>query len=221
MATIQWGRKETIIFPPHNPIYSYGAVFLALVLTGFFVFLRFWFGQLPLQQYYTPILFARQQVRPSTRRTSSNCSTSATERKQFAWQSKTTCRKARRPRREERTFRWRSRERPKRKAIESHSRAPLQYKDAPLHEYLRNAIYNGDEFRKIYELPLLFGLLSLVLQLPFSVRKDIKRRKQMRYGRRLKGPKRFTRKSQPQGARRWNWHQNRRSNGDASHPSQG
>jgi hypothetical protein len=55
MAAIQWGRKETIIFPPHNPIYSYGAVFLALVLTGFFVYLRFSFGQLPLQQYYTPI----------------------------------------------------------------------------------------------------------------------------------------------------------------------
>jgi hypothetical protein len=55
MAAIQWGRKETIIFPPNNPIYSYGAVFLALVLTGFFVFLRFSFGQFPLQQYYTPI----------------------------------------------------------------------------------------------------------------------------------------------------------------------
>ena len=55
MAAIQWGRKETIIFPPHNPIYSYGAVFLALVLTGFFVYLRFSFGQLPLQQSYTPI----------------------------------------------------------------------------------------------------------------------------------------------------------------------
>jgi hypothetical protein len=30
-------------------------VFLALVLTGLFVYLRFSFGQLPLQQYYTPI----------------------------------------------------------------------------------------------------------------------------------------------------------------------
>jgi len=40
--------------------------------------------------------------------------------------------------------------------------------------------------------PLLFGLLSLLMQLPFSVRKDIKRRKQMRYGRRLKGPERLT-----------------------------
>ena len=55
MATTHWGRKETIIFPPHSPIYSYGAVFLALVLTGCFVYLRFNFGQTPLQQFYTPI----------------------------------------------------------------------------------------------------------------------------------------------------------------------
>src|ERR1039457_2412544 len=55
MATTHWGRKETIIFPPHSPIYSYGAVFLAFVLTGCFVYLRFNFGQTPLQQFYTPI----------------------------------------------------------------------------------------------------------------------------------------------------------------------
>jgi hypothetical protein len=35
----------------------------------------------------------------------------------------------------------------------------------------------------------LFGLAAFVLQLPFSIRKDIQRRiKQLRYGRRLKGP---------------------------------
>ena len=36
--------------------------------------------------------------------------------------------------------------------------------------------------------PALFGLGALLLQLPFSLRKDIARRKQLRYGRRLKGP---------------------------------
>jgi hypothetical protein len=29
MNTPKWGRKETIIFPPHSPIYTYGAVFFA------------------------------------------------------------------------------------------------------------------------------------------------------------------------------------------------
>ena len=34
MATTKWGRKETMIWPPHSPIYTYGAVFIAVVLTG-------------------------------------------------------------------------------------------------------------------------------------------------------------------------------------------
>jgi hypothetical protein len=68
MAAIQWGRKETIIFLPHSPIYDYGAVFLALVLTGFFVYLRFTFGQLPLQQYYTPI-YVRAAARGAVNKT--------------------------------------------------------------------------------------------------------------------------------------------------------
>ena len=55
MASQQWGRKETGIFPPHSPIYTYGAVFLAFVLTGCFLYVRFTYGQTPLQQFYTPI----------------------------------------------------------------------------------------------------------------------------------------------------------------------
>src|SRR4029077_3381451 len=37
MAMTKWGRKESIIWPPHSPIYTYGAVFMALVLTGLFL----------------------------------------------------------------------------------------------------------------------------------------------------------------------------------------
>src|SRR5579863_5750920 len=55
MAMTKWGRKESIIWPPHNPIYTYGAVLMALVLTGLFVYCRFSFGNSPLQRFYTPI----------------------------------------------------------------------------------------------------------------------------------------------------------------------
>jgi hypothetical protein len=55
MASIHWGRKETIIFPPHCAIYTYGAVLFAVILTGLFVYLRFTFGNTPLQRFYTPI----------------------------------------------------------------------------------------------------------------------------------------------------------------------
>ena len=53
MAT-QWGRRETVIWPPKSPIYTWGAAFLALVLTCAFLWCRFTFGQNALQQFYTP-----------------------------------------------------------------------------------------------------------------------------------------------------------------------
>src|ERR1700758_3873685 len=54
MPITRWGRKESVIWPPHSAIYSYGAVFMALVLTGIFLYCRFTFGNSPLQRFYTP-----------------------------------------------------------------------------------------------------------------------------------------------------------------------
>ena len=193
MAAMQWGRKETTIFPPHSPIYSYGAVFFALVLTGFFVYLRFSFGQSALQQYYTPI-YVRAAAGGAFNKTDNyqllyvgdgtKMGRLATEDDVQKGMTPAPGGKdiplALSPAAKAQGYRFLVRG------------APLQYKDAPLHEYLKGAVYNGDEFQEIYELPLLFGLLSLLMQLPFSVRQDIKRRKQMRYGRRLKGPERLT-----------------------------
>src|SRR5258707_1579480 len=55
MPTTKWGRKEIIIWPPHSPIYTYGAVVMAIILTGFFLYCRFSFGNSSLQRFYTPI----------------------------------------------------------------------------------------------------------------------------------------------------------------------
>jgi hypothetical protein len=46
------GPKETIIWPPHSPIYTYGAIFLSIVVAGPFVYLRFSFALTRLQQFY-------------------------------------------------------------------------------------------------------------------------------------------------------------------------
>src|ERR1700681_4292964 len=54
MTMTKWGRKETIIWPPHGPIYTYGAVFVAVVLTGLFLYCRFTFGTSLLPRFYTP-----------------------------------------------------------------------------------------------------------------------------------------------------------------------
>ena len=49
----EWGRKETIIWPPHAPIFTYGALFLALIFTSFFTWERFRFSQSTIEQSYT------------------------------------------------------------------------------------------------------------------------------------------------------------------------
>ena len=53
-AVQQWGRRESIIWPPRRYLYTLGAIFLALVATGFFVYVRFQFGLSPLERYYLP-----------------------------------------------------------------------------------------------------------------------------------------------------------------------
>jgi hypothetical protein len=55
MPETKWGRKETIIWPPRKPIYTLGALFLATIATGLFVYLRFAFGMTPLEKYYLPL----------------------------------------------------------------------------------------------------------------------------------------------------------------------
>ena len=55
MAKTTWGRKESIIWPPHMPIYTYGAAFAAIVLTGVFLCARLRFLDTPLQHFYMPI----------------------------------------------------------------------------------------------------------------------------------------------------------------------
>ena len=37
MAKTTWGRKETIIWPQNRPIYTYAAIFSAMILTAVFV----------------------------------------------------------------------------------------------------------------------------------------------------------------------------------------
>src|ERR1700723_376807 len=52
MTDTQWGRKETIVRPPHYPVYSFGAVFVALAVAGLCAYLHLAFVMSPLQRYY-------------------------------------------------------------------------------------------------------------------------------------------------------------------------
>jgi hypothetical protein len=46
----QWGRKESIIWPPRGYVYTLGAFIFACILAGIFVYIRFQYGLSPLQR---------------------------------------------------------------------------------------------------------------------------------------------------------------------------
>src|SRR3569833_1728922 len=55
MATVQeWGRKESIIWPPRGYIYTLRAFIFSCILTSIFIWIRFQYGLSPLQRYYLP-----------------------------------------------------------------------------------------------------------------------------------------------------------------------
>ena len=195
MAVTKWGRNESFIWPPHSPIYTYGTVFMAVILTGLFVYCRFTFGNGPLQRFYMPI-YIRSSVaaviganrkdnyrmlmisgggippRLATNGDVTDGNTPEPGGKPIPVTLSQT-------------------------ALQHGYVLPYlgpqqSYFDVLLNAYLKSAVYGGNSLFDLYKLPLFFGLVSLFVQLPFSITKDIQRRKQLRYGRRLKGPEMMT-----------------------------
>jgi type IV secretory pathway TraG/TraD family ATPase VirD4 len=66
------------------------------------------------------------------------------------------------------------------------------YVDARLRHYMKDVVYGGASLVAFFQPPLIGGLAAFVLLLPFAVRQDIARQKELRYGRRLKGPEMLT-----------------------------
>ena len=195
MATTKWGRKETIIWPPHSPIYTYGAVFMTVVLTGLFLYCRFSFGNSPLQRFYKPtyIRASLAGAMGTSRRDNYRMLMLGARGipPRLATNADVTDGETPQPG-----------DKPIPLALSQSAlergyillyRAPQQsYIDARLSAYFRSAIYDGDNLFDLYKFPLLFGLASLLIQIPFSISNDVRRRKALRYGRRLKGPEMMT-----------------------------
>lgn len=66
--------------------------------------------------------------------------------------------------------------------------AKVKYQNRGLHGYLRRFVYDGQSLLRIFLVPLLSGAAMFLFLLPFAVRKDVRRLKEMKYGRLLKGP---------------------------------
>jgi type IV secretory pathway TraG/TraD family ATPase VirD4 len=188
-ATQQWGRKESVIWPPRGFPYTIGALFLSLVATGFFVYIRFQYGLRPLERYYLPY-YLRSETAGITHPASSyqmiyvsdgksrsrvaledDVEVGATPQVSGALLPLVLS-----PDAKQQGFRYVFRE-------------PLRsYPNKTLHGWIAHSIYADVPLHKLFAMQLAFGILAFVIQLPFSLRKDIERIKALRYGRRLKGP---------------------------------
>jgi type IV secretory pathway TraG/TraD family ATPase VirD4 len=195
MAKTTWGRKETIIWPQNRPIYTYGAVFAAILLTALFLYGRFRFLSTPLQRFYTPI-YARTSIFGSFSRT---------HRSQYRMLFLTGRGMKPSPAMNDDVVSGKTVEPGGRIIPLALSANALQhgndllfpgparsYVDARLTDYLKVAVYNGDDLSTILKTPMLCGAGVFLVLLPLAAIKDVKRQKALKYGRRLKGPERLT-----------------------------
>jgi type IV secretory pathway TraG/TraD family ATPase VirD4 len=185
----KWGRTETIIWPPRSPIYTYGAIFLACIAAGLFVYLRFSFALTPLQQFYLPY-YLRTEVAGVMHKTDKYqllVVADARGRYRLASDNDVQTGKTIIPGGKPLALQLTAAARAGGAEI-LYRAAPTVYSNQPLQEYLKHDIYAGREPFAIFRWQLLFGLIALAVQLPFSIPRDIRRRKEMKYGRRLRGP---------------------------------
>ena len=190
MPTVQqWGRKESLIWPPRGYLYTLGALFLACVATGFFVYLRFQYGLSPLERYYLP--YYLRSVTAGLAHPSSNYQmlyvsdgvSLGRPALEADVQTGLTVQSGGKPLPLMLT--------PQAAVHGSYfllRESSRSYPNKVVHAWIAHWIYEDVPLYSLFSMQLIFGAVALVLQLPFSIVKDIKRIKQLRYGRRLKGP---------------------------------
>jgi hypothetical protein len=187
MATVQkWGRKESIIWPPRGFYYTWGAAFLALVFTGFLIYVRFSFGLEPLERYYLPYyLRSGMSIRPTAKFQLLYVSDGT--RLRLALPDDVTSGTTPQP--SGKPLPMEVSEKARKEGEHWLVREPEQvYAASAVHRFLRRYVYAGAGVWPLFSMQVYFGVLALLLGLPVALPKDIQRRKELRYGRRLKGP---------------------------------
>jgi Type IV secretion-system coupling protein DNA-binding domain len=187
--TQKWGREESLLWPPRGFHYTHASILIALLAAGFLMSMRFHFGLSPLEQFYLPyylrtatvgiihptgayqLVFVSDGQRALRMALDADVQPGLTPQpagKALPFQlSAAALVRGRR-------LLWRE---------------PLRtYQNQPLHQYLGQWIYHGATPLDLFATPLLWGGLALLLELPFSIPRDLRRRQQLRYGRRIKGP---------------------------------
>jgi hypothetical protein len=189
MAT-QWGRKETIISPPHAPVMSYSALAAALLCTCFFLWERVHYSLTPLQhsylseyarstiggtfhghQQYRLIYLGGHGSKPRLALPADFVDGSMTlpngKTMPFALSDLTHA-----------------------QGYSFPFRAPEQkLPDGSTNRWLRDAIYDHRSLWQTFSVIFIEGGICLIVMLAFAIPRDVERFKQMKYGRVLRGPR--------------------------------
>ena len=191
---MQWGRKETVIWPPHGPINTYGALFVSVAAAALFMYLHFAFGLTPLQQYYLPY-YTRATLSGDFRKA---------DKYQLLLVVNNAENRSRIAREQDvipgSTSQYDGKPVPLQISPQGVAdgylfllrQRKVSYPNKALKTYLQGNVYGGESLLDLFQVPVLFGVATMLVLLPFSIGQDIKRRKQMKYGRRLRGPERLT-----------------------------
>lgn len=194
MAKTTWGRKETIIWPRHMPVYSYGAAFAVAALTFAAVCIRIHLAT-PLQRYYLPVYERATAIgtfMPGHR---------SDYRMLFVSGRGVSPRPAmngdvilgRTPESDGKSIPLTLSPAAQRESYVLLFRGPKRgYVDARLRDFFEAVIYRGTSLSGFFRPPLLCGAALFLILLPVTTMKDVRRQKQLRYGRRLKGPEMLT-----------------------------
>lgn len=194
MTNTTWGRKESIVWPYQIPIYFYSAALISAVLAFFFVcgWIRF---ATPLQRYYLPLYERTSVMGAFSKNHRSNY------RVLFITGHGLSPRPAqngdvilgRTPESGGNTIPLALSEDARLHGCTLLFRGPLRsFSDAGLSDYMRDVVYGGNTLLAFFRPPLIAGAAVFLILLPFAVWKDVERQKQLRYGRRLKGPAMLT-----------------------------
>ncbi len=184
-----WGRKETIVWPPHAPIYTFSALAVGVLVTVFFVWQHLRFSETALQQTYTTTYIESL--------TGTLFKQHGNYRLLYVGGGKTAPRLALPA-----DFLPGKTILPSGKVVpvtlsdiakhQGHTvffQGPAKnYDDASLSRWLRDTFFEHESLLELYGVSLGQGLLVFLIALPFGVRADVRRFKELKYGRRLKGP---------------------------------
>ena len=194
MNKTTWGRKETIIWPWHMPIYTYAVAFGVAFLTFIAVCVRIHLAS-PLERYCLPAYERSSAFGTFLKNHKSSY------RLLLVGRSKSMPRPAmnedvvagRTPDEDGQIIPLELSQDALDRGYSLLFRSPAHaFVDARFSMYLRGVVFQGKSLFQFFQPPIIGGGILFLVLLPIAAFKDVQRQKELKYGRRLKGPEMLT-----------------------------